>query len=343
MKTFKLYAALVITAMTLASCDEQYGDAKMHTTVNTDGSCTREINFKTPKPSGIALGAEWIEIPDDSDSLTATFTRNFDNAEQMSQDMPLISNGKPLESKATLDKKFRWFYTEYTFTETFASTKSNFLLQPTDYADSIEVSYWFSGQPDITIGMNGAEALERLNSIGEKMDKWMYDDLTQSGMNFIQDNYNVINNPPVNRQEFMQLSDSLADFLREQCNNKIFELDHKKSFQEFFNSDAYSIFFDDNTQTGKNFEKHLAPHVNFSALSVQYTLSMPGKVVDAGNGNLHDGIIEYPLSGERLIPADYIITATSRQTNIWAYIISAVVIILAIGSWIWKRKQAPNI
>jgi len=47
-------------------------------------------------------------------------------------------------------------------------------------------------------------------------------------------------------------------------------------------------------------------------------------------------IITYILSGERLIPADFTITATSRQTNIWAYVVTAIVILLAIGSWVWK-------
>ena len=65
---------------------------------------------------------------------------------------------------------------------------------------------------------------------------------------------------------------------------------------------------------------------------------MPGKVTDPGNGIYSDGVITYPLSGDRLIPADYVITATSRQTNTWAYVVTAIVILLAIGSWVWRRE-----
>jgi hypothetical protein len=65
---------------------------------------------------------------------------------------------------------------------------------------------------------------------------------------------------------------------------------------------------------------------------------MPGKVTDPGNGTYCDGVITYTLSGDRLIPADYTITATSRQTNTWAYVVTAIVILLAIGSWVWRRK-----
>lgn len=53
-------------------------------------------------------------------------------------------------------------------------------------------------------------------------------------------------------------------------------------------------------------------------------------------------LITYILSGERLIPADYVITATSRQTNILAYVVTAIVILLAIGSWVWKLIPFSN-
>ena len=43
----------------------------------------------------------------------------------------------------------------------------------------------------------------------------------------------------------------------------------------------------------------------------------------------------YPFTGERLIPQDYTITATSRKTNLWACILSVLIILLAIGSLLY--------
>ena len=79
--------------------------------------------------------------------------------------------------------------------------------------------------------------------------------------------------------------------------------------------------------------------MNILWFSVPYTLSLPGTIVDAGTGIVKDGIIIYPLTGERLIPQDYVITATSRVTNVWAFVVTILVIILAIGSLIYKRKK----
>ena len=341
MKTIRLYAAIVLAAVALSSCEdaEEYGYAKMHTTINSDGTCSREISFKKePQPNGIIIGTEWIADTKNDQMVTATFTRNYNDAAQMSQDIPLKLDGKRLQSKANVEKRFRWFYTEYTFTEEFATIGGNFPLPPTLYADSAMVSTWFVELPELMKTMNGAEAMNILSDMGHKMDTWLSDNLIHSGMDYICTHYDSITNPPVDREQFVQLRDSLATFLRKQSNGDFLTYDHKKGVKDFFNSNAYDIFFDD-SPCAKGLTKHLAPIVNFTNLNVPYALTMPGEVTNPGNGFYCDGVITYILSGDRLIPGNYTITATSRKTNIWAWIASAAIILLAIGSWMWKSKK----
>ena len=244
MKNISLYVAIVLSAVVFSSCEEEYGNAKMHTTINTDGSCTRTISFnKQSKHNGIAVGSEWNDLS--SDTVTATYTRTFSDAEQMSHDMPLILNGQPLKSNATVDKKFRWFYTEYAFTEVYESIKDKFPLPPTLYADSAMVSTWFVKLPELSKIMNGSELLNLLTSIGHHMDDWLGDNLTYSAVDYIYAHYDSVVNPPVSREQFVQMRDSLANFLRKQANGDFLWYDHKKGVKEFFNSDAYSVFFDE--------------------------------------------------------------------------------------------------
>ncbi|MBQ1885530.1 MAG: hypothetical protein II165_11015 [Bacteroidales bacterium] len=338
MKNIRLYLALVMTALALSSCEdaEEYGYAKMRTTINSDGSCSREISFnKEMNHNGIIIDSEWVGNPKNDQMTTVFYTRNYDNAAQMSEDIPLKLNGKRLQSKANVEKQFRWFYTEYTFTESFASIGDIFPLSPTLYADSEQLETWFVELRGITKVMNLSELINYFSDLGPKMDNWLSDNLINSGMDYIYAHYDSITNPPVNREKFMQLRDSLATFLRKQANGDFMTYDHQKGVQEFFNSNAYNIFFDD-SPCAKGFAKHLTPLLSFSNLNMTYALTMPGEVTDSGNGFLSNGVITYILSGERLIPADFTITATSRQTNIWAYVVTAIVILLAIGSWVWK-------
>lgn len=343
MKNIRLYIALVLTTLALSSCEdaEEYGYAKMHTTINSDGTCSREISFnKESKHNGIVIDSKWVGSPKNDQMTTVYYTCNYENAEQMSQDIPLKLNGKRLQSKAKVDKQFRWFYTEYTFTEEFASIGDIFPLSPTLYADAEMVEAWFVGLRGVGKAMNGAEVMGLLSNMGQKMDIWLSDNLIHSATEYIYAHYDSIENPPVNREQFMQMRDSLANFLRKQSNGDFLVYDHKRGVQEFFTSNAYDIFFDE-SDCAKGMSKHLTPIMSFSNLNVPYALTMPGEIVNADNGYYTDGVITYILSGERLIPADYVITATSRQTNIWAYVVTAIVILLAIGSWVWKfsRKE----
>jgi hypothetical protein len=56
-------------------------------------------------------------------------------------------------------------------------------------------------------------------------------------------------------------------------------------------------------------------------------------------GKVDGNVIRYRFSGERLLPHDYVISATSRITHVWAYVLTLLVILLAIGSFAYKRRR----
>ena len=275
----------------------------------------------------------------EGDTVTTTLYDYFDTAEKMSERTPLRLNGVQLRSKAKLDKRFRWFYTEYTFTETFYCVGDTFKLPATDYADKAEISYWFTGRPNLIEGMSGAEASQKLGDIEPQITKWLNDNLFKIGFDFIVANYDSIPNPPVSRERFIELHDSLAKYLISQADD-ILEIQTDEALRNFFHSDAYAMFFDEDTPCGKALNKEFQNSLNIFWFNVPYILEMPGSVVDPGNGTLQaDGTIFYPFTGERLIPQDYTITATSRKVNIWACVVSGLIILLAIGSFLYRRKR----
>ena len=86
--------------------------------------------------------------------------------------------------------------------------------------------------------------------------------------------------------------------------------------------------------------KELSNRLNILWFNVPYTLTMPGTVTDSGNGTLQpDGTIFYPFTGERLIPQDYTISAVSRVTHWWAYLLTLLVIAVAIASTLYRRRR----
>ncbi|MBR4130223.1 MAG: hypothetical protein IKU02_04765 [Bacteroidaceae bacterium] len=359
MKTSKIIGILFGATLLLSSCYQP--NVVMKTVVDWNGNCTREVSYSNemskeerdselgehlngwsqPVPMCLNIDAfcKSKTVVGEGDTVTTTFEQVFKSVSKMCEETPLQLNGTQLKSNAQLKKHFRWFYTDYTFTETFYCVGDIFNLADTVYASNAVMSYWFTGEPNLVKGLSGAEASQKLSEIEPLVTRWLNDNLFQVGFDYIVANYDSIPNPPVNKERFIELHDSLAHFILADAEDPL-DINPTDKFREFFHSDAYSMFFGENTLQAEELTKELEKRMNIFCFNVPYTLVMPGKVVDAGNGSLQpDGSILYPFTGERLIPEDYTITATSRKTNVWAYIVSLLIILLAAGSFFYRKRK----
>lgn len=357
MKTISSYLLLLLSAAIFLSCQDQH--VRLHTIINEDGTCIRAVSYSNVMPQAQRDSAwgqgniGWSQpLPEclnirafhDShtdvgagDTVTTTFRHLFDNAEEMAEQMPLMLNGSTLKSRAQLKRRFRWFYTEYDFTETIAGLADSF---PLPFADVQILSYWFTGEPNLIAGLTGAEAAERLSEMETKVTRWLNDNFCQITFDFIARHYDSIPAPPVPRDRFVQLQDSLARYLmKDGADILLGNAELSQLMHDFFRSDAYAPFFDDETPMGKELNDELTQRLAIFALAVPYTLQMPGTVIDTGSGTLRpDGIILYPFTGERLIPHDYVIHATSRVSHPWAYAVALLILLLAVGMFFKKKS-----
>ena len=124
----------------------------------------------------------------------------------------------------------------------------------------------------------------------------MNDNLFKMCFDYMVQHYDSIQNPPVSKEKFVALHDSLSIALLKDGQD-IANLDPVEGFEKFFHSNAYAPFFDEENPLGKGLREELAHQLNIFGFSVSYSLSMPGEVVNPGTGVLKDGIIYYPLTG----------------------------------------------
>ncbi len=362
--TISSYWMLLASVAFFFSCEKQ--DVRLHTTIHEDGTCKREVIYRHVMPQEErdflwgkdSTSAPLAPVPEcvnmegfmgshtdigENDTVTTTLEyREFKDVKEMCQYTPLQLNGARLKSNANLEKHFRWFYTEYTYTETFNTVADTFKLSPTDYADKDVVSYWFTGQPNLLEGLSGGQASEKISKMEPFVTRWMNDNLFKMCFDYMVQHYDSIQNPPVSKEQFVALHDSLPIALLKDGQD-IANVDPVEGFEKFFHSNAYAPFFDEENPLGKGLREELAHQLNIFWFSVSYSLSMPGEVVNPGTGVLKDGIIYYPLTGERLIPGDYTISATSRVTNIWAYVVTLLILLIAIGTFVYReRKKNQN-
>lgn len=371
----KIIAAMMLVLIA-TSCKNK--DDRMLTVINEDGSCSREYTFhttqqwlsaspdvdydsivnKTWERSWSVLGADSVRYPvplteaqlDSMQELDLSkplgnllmvhAKEEYQSVEEMSANLYRpeqhhLVKAEGIKATSKLEKCFKWFYTDYTFTETFTYEDSTLFPIPLGrFLSADTVSYWFTGQPDLTQGLCGAEAKELLDGIEKKINQWTNANWFYEICNLIIANYEKIQNPPVSKERFSSVRDSLVmqpcvlnadegEGLRNHTTNVI---------DNAFQSDAYTQFL-------QTYEGGFGSYEQLLSFGTNYDLKMPGTVTDAGMGQYDGDVIHYSLRGERMIPGCYTITASSRVTNIWAFIITILVVLIAIGSFFFRKKR----
>ena len=379
MKTnIKIIAAMTLVLI-MASCKNK--DDRMLTVINADGTCSREYTFhstqqwlgippeedydsivdKTWERSWSVLGADSVRYPvpmteAQLDSMQALdlsqplgnmlmvhVKKNYKSVEEMSAEIyhaerSHLIKAEGIKANSKLEKRFKWFYTDYTFTETFANQDTTLFPIPLSrFLSADTASYWFTGQPDLTRSLSGAEQKDMLDDIEKKVSQWSNANWFAEVCKVIGDNYDKVQNPPVSKERFISICDSLV---MQPCvlNPKESVYIEKGGFDtllhDVLQSDAYTEFL-------QSYEGGLGHYESLSSFGNNYDLVMPGRVLDAGLGEYDGEVIHYRLGGERMIPGDYTINATSRVTNVWAFIVTILVVLLAIGSFCYRRKTKP--
>ena len=378
MKTSRFYIIAAVLVLLITSCND---DSSMLTIINEDGTCSREMSFH-PNPQAVMATVDqsidndglhfksdwertWSVMGDSTrhacpmteaqwDSLRKVFPnsdvrshilmhtkRHFGSVAEMSDSLTKVVNHL-FKATASLDKHFKWFYTDYVYTETYTLTDMQQLFPiPLDrFVSADTASYWFTGQPNLAEDLTGSEQKELLDGIESQISKWMNANTFDYIYTYIVKRFwKDIKNPPVGRGQFLANKDSLL-MSPAVANMKIFDEPEQvaKILKDYYHTDAFEPLFSEDRHWDRILDHHYMSLKYLMWMKPQLNLVMPGRVIDSGMGKVDGNVISYRFSGERLLPHDYVISASSRVTHVWAYIVTFLVIIVAIGSFIYRKK-----
>ena len=378
MKTNRFYIIAAVLVLLITSCND---DSSMLTIINEDGTCSREMSFH-PYPQavmapvdqsiendGLHFGSDWERtwsVMGDStryacpiteaqwDSLQKVFPnsyvrshilmhtkRDFSSVAEMSDSLTKVVNHL-FKATASLDKHFKWFYTDYVYTETYAinDMQQLFTIPLDKFVSADTASYWFTGQPNLAEDLTGSEQKELLDGIESKISQWMNANTFDYIYTYIAHVFwKDIKNPPVTNGQFLANKDSIV-MSPAVANMKIFDEPEQvaKILKDYYHTDAFQPIFSEDRHWDRILDHQYKSLQYLMWMKPQLNLVMPGRVIDSGMGKVDGNVIRYRFSGERLLPHDYVISATSRVTHVWAYIATILVIILAIGSFFYRKK-----
>jgi hypothetical protein len=246
------------------------------------------------------------------------------------------SKWSKLKVKHRLEKKFRWFYTYYKYTETYPKSEIKIKVPIENFMTKDEILYWFRGKPDILKGMNGMEAREYLGEIEDKYNKWFEKNLWEIQFDALLSCYDSIKNCPVTKTELENKKDSLY----KHKNQKFPDYDMKEALNTYFKTTSFSALWKNDNSPMTLFENNfMQTNYNLPEETFNYRLILPGKVIQANDAFISGDTLIWRLTAQRLIPDSLVIEAESRRVNLWAFILTALVFIVSIGSFVWKGRK----
>jgi len=285
---------------------------------------TLEIKKQTSNRDGI------------SQDLIVYAWRNYKSADDMDTLFKLKRTHpwSNFKVKHLLSIKFRWFYTYYSYKEIYPKVKNNFVIPIEKFMTKDEAMFWFTGKPDILKGLNGVEIREYVGNIEDNFRKWFNKNLWDLEYKILLENYEKIDQLKVSKNRLTLIKDTIFNVKVNNAEN--FNMD--KILDNYFKTTSFSKFWKSENCPMVKFEQDFNNQKSFLFFggAFNYKLILPGKIIQSNDAVLHGDTMNWKLTAYRMIPADYVIEAESRKINIWAFILSGFILILAIGSFIWK-------
>jgi hypothetical protein len=354
---------------------------RVTTTVNPDGSIDRVIQifrsdsgaFDTgsmflPTSEGWEITEEWVSIQETEDDTTEkyvlTASRHFTNYQELNDE---LNSGNPangfIQIETNLEKKFRWFYTEFRYSEIYKKhfpfdyfsvhdflSEKEFMIsvKPEDYIYSREKDVYVKkdelGELPVLSAEDSLRAAEIEKGLEEKFQKWMAKNAWEEFRNILEEGIlsldNEIQNTYIREKENIydisgfedMISPSKSDFSIEYVFSSIAGiLETEGEILYHSNPERFDLFF-------QSLEKMYDPATD----SFMNTIIMPGKFLDSNAEMIEGNECIWHIQFSEFFAEDFEMYAESRfihSKNITYSILGFAIFIIFILSLSIKRRK----
>jgi hypothetical protein len=346
----KILARIIVLLifMVVVSCDEP--DTVVTNIVHPDGSVTRKIVLRY---SNKGLKKSDIQVPFDN---TWTITDSLEvgvkgdtiwikRAEKLFKNIDEINSGYKNDSStngkisrmAYFSKRFRWFNTEYRFSEIIDKQIPD-AYPVSDFLNKEELKYFYS--PDY-IRFNkehGADSImykALADSINKKTDQWTLKNIVLLWMKEFSRLTTENNGPGLSVESLKPNLDHMVNVIAK--NDADFDSLWKNGtiLKELIgDKDAVKFKTEGDSALDRAVKRYLFDFISYSERIV-----MPGKLTGTNGYIDSTRNLLWPVTSDFFVTDDYEMWAESKTTNFWAWIVSAVFLIFVATGVIIKRKS----
>ena len=239
-----------------------------------------------------------------------------------------------LRPSERLEKRFRWFYTYYDYNAEFKGLKDRLPIPFDGYFTDAQLELFFRGAnpPE---GWNGVEMYCLLDDINQNFAKW-HSDATYCVMC-------DIFKPYFTNQQMVELDTLKCRFMSGMEREVMFAMkpdEFEERLATLFPGSGFGNIYEDNSEAIDHaYEKETEIIECFEA-AFKYTVDLPGKYVSGNAVDFVDDCPTWKIDSYRLMTGNLKLFATSRQINVWAFLVTfaAIVLLLQVFAKVFARE-----
>ena len=338
--------ATAALALLLSGCLED--EYKVITVISTDGTCERVITVRRekktlpdgafPVPADSTWQCEWtLAKKADSTSKEAdnvyTARKRFADFDALAREYPVQHDSTRFSISVNVQKKFRWFYSYYDYTETYARFDPLHVpVQPSAFMTEEELRQFMSSEvPDSTLE--------------KKWNRWDQRNMMEWAFGRLVDAVRRRNDPGLPVSIFEQNKERLIALLGDDTTKGSNHQDFAgKTANDMagllhLSADAVRLLVPDLDSIGSQALKRMEI-TDKAKGSYTNSVVMPGVIIATNAGEVRGTTVVWRFTHEHLALMDYPMNVESRVVNLWAIILTAVVVLVAIGVPVFLRRSS---
>jgi len=362
--------SFLISAMLVFSCKTNTYDVVVK--VNPDGSCSREFMVTDCDPSFMAgdtsknpfpmhLDSSWkINWKYSTSFLKGEFqpwpAKNWKPTHDTSRHLILTmrahkdyisvdtmaktfrynhSQWRDIVPRIALRKSFAFFFTYFTYTECYPTYNSLTRVPIQKYLSEQEISTYFCNNPIFEPGMNGAEIKDKLDILDKKKSEWLHESFFEEVYHTLPSYLHLLKPKTIDSSQFMSAKDSVFELLKK-------TEDLKENFAPMLDKHFKTNGFTQNdslikvisSQCDQVEERVMKPF----SMQLRFALVLPGKVLHSNADRTNGDTLFWKVDPYRFTFTDDELKAESRVTNLWAFVVLALLVIGVSVFLVFRRK-----
>ncbi len=343
MKTKIFSISLLILFITVFACISKKeiikkfnNNGTIEVTVNTFENDTNYLHNYSINPFPMKPDKRWALsfTRDTGKKIRCTAVKDFSSL-IMLQKTFILNNSKweKLNYKLSFKKKFRWFYTNYCYNETFFKINP-FDLSPKDFLSDEEMQLWKNRDDELVTRVNNKRT-DSINSvIDNKAENWLKSSFKRELVLNLKKALEILNDPLLKPSMIEDNIDTILNLCPGDYSTKKLIAAMAGYFQD---EKVYLLLgnrFSFLNATEKKYESILD---NFHEEAVFKTI-LPGTIIENNATKINDDTLCWSVTAYKFFFNNYELKATSRVINRCAYWVTGVIILLIIGFVVLKRQ-----